>query len=243
MSTKIISYILCLLLLSAIFGCSTSNPLGYGYTTRDFSSKGWIKVSAYEPGENTAYNRVMYEKSDSEFIERLINQNGLPDYYLTTDVSEKRYAYLNTGMIYVFEDGFRSRSDAKKYHYSKVKDYLPKYLLAEFENNDNSYRKRPNIAGTGSNPEYQVGHVQTNDEIFDKCNQLGEMGYGVAFIRDAGVTYEQHISKGKKLQTPDKGMAVMEFVSKVAWGNPTYSPAMVRTKVTNICLQKLTEKK
>jgi hypothetical protein len=114
-----------------IFPSFLQSCSGYGRTSRYFEERGWMKVNRFEPGENTPYKRITYEMGQEERIKQFILNNGIPDYYYTTDLWDVFYGYLSRGIIYHFNT--RNGQLIEQFYYSQISSIIPDHVLADFE--------------------------------------------------------------------------------------------------------------
>lgn len=171
--TNILYFLLIFSCTTMATSCSTKVVGGYGFQSRNFVRWGWIKVDESEIGENTPFNRVLYEKKHIKNIDKFILKNGMPDYYYTTKLWDVYYGYRNMGIIYHFDMSSNGRI-LDKFHYSKMTNKMPQMIIDEFKNakknntTNNKYTKKNNTLPTIviSNPKLDRGiKIISNDKI------------------------------------------------------------------------------
>lgn len=169
-------------------GCTTTNSFGYGYTSRYFVDRGWMKVNRLEPGEDTPYKRIQYEMKRGR-IKAFISSHGTPDYYYTTDLWDVYYGYTSSGIIYHINTK-GSGQIIEQFNYLEISSNLPHHVLADFENAnkqketpvqnieqakqpDKPIQKEEAIIGSGSGFFISNnGYILTNHHVVSDANHV-----------------------------------------------------------------------
>lgn len=134
--------IITLFILLGFTGCNTKNAFGYGYTAVDFQIRGWTQVDSSDFDENSAFDRVMYEKESSDLINYFISQHGMPDYYFTSDANSVKYGYVKSGMVYSFTLGITKDRFIGKKHYTAYKNEMPYGVVQDFQKRKKSSSRK-----------------------------------------------------------------------------------------------------
>lgn len=134
--------IITLFIVLGFTGCNTKNAFGYGYTAVDFQIRGWTQVDSSDFDENSAFNRVMYEKESSDLINYFISQHGMPDYYFTSDTDKVKYGYVRSGMVYSFTLGITKDRFIGKKHYTAYKNEMPYGVVRDFQKRKKSSSRK-----------------------------------------------------------------------------------------------------
>jgi S1-C subfamily serine protease len=219
-------------------GCSTTCVGGYGYTSRYFEERGWMEVNRFEPGANTPYKRITYEMRRNENIKKLISDQGMPDYYYTTDLWDVYYGYKSSGIIYHLN--INTGEIIEQFRYSKISSILPQNVVAGFESAkredgiydpkeknpeeiDQPNKENESIIGSGTG--FFItddGYVLTNNHVLHKANKVyilvGKKAYSADIIaidssNDIALLKVDYPSKGILLDyaNADKGETVATF--------------------------------